>query len=79
MPVVPSTSFRFQVVLSSCHGVWHTLCTNARTFACGLQGIDLQSVLDDIRKLKIIVKGHERRIKGLEEKVTFYEKKDCEI
>ncbi|KAK2185350.1 hypothetical protein NP493_239g02062 [Ridgeia piscesae] len=42
-------------------------------------GIDLQSVLDDIRKLKIIVKGHERRIKGLEEKVTFYEKKDCEI
>ena len=38
-----------------------------------LQGVDFQSILDDIRKLKIIVKGHERRIKQLEEKVTFYE------
>lgn len=30
-------------------------------------GIDFQNILDDIRKLKIIVKGHERRIKQLEE------------
>ena len=30
-------------------------------------------MLDDIRKLKIIVKGHERRIKSLEEKVRILE------
>lgn len=36
-------------------------------------GVDFQAVMDDIRKLKIIVKGHERRIKQLEEKVAFYE------
>jgi len=37
---------------------------------------DLQAVLDDIRKLKIIVKGHERRIKSLEEKVELIEGDD---
>ena len=44
--------------------------------ACCLlrQGVDLQSVLDDIRKMKIIVKGHERRIKTLEERLAQYEK-----
>lgn len=36
-------------------------------------GPDIQNVLDDIRKLKIIVKGHERRIKSLEEKVSLYD------
>ncbi|ESN94086.1 hypothetical protein HELRODRAFT_115162 [Helobdella robusta] len=36
-------------------------------------GFDVQSILDDIRKLKIIVKGHERRIKGLEERLSNYE------
>ena len=34
---------------------------------------DLQNVLDDIRKMKIIVKGHERRIKTLEERLATYE------
>ena len=38
--------------------------------------MDLQGVLDDIRKLKIIVKGHERRIKQLEEKLQYYEQND---
>ena len=38
-----------------------------------LQGTDIQSILDDIRKLKIIVKGHERRIKSLEEKLSVYD------
>ena len=35
-----------------------------------LQGVDILKLLDDVRKLKIIVKGHERRIKMLEEKAT---------
>lgn len=38
-----------------------------------VQGVDIQNILDDIRKLKIIVKGHERRIKTLEEKIAVYE------
>lgn len=38
------------------------------------QGVDLQNILDDIRKMKIIVKGHERRIKTLEEKLQEHEK-----
>lgn len=39
-------------------------------------GVDIQNILDDIRKLKIIVKGHERRIKSLEEKVAFHEQRN---
>lgn len=39
-------------------------------------GVDIQGILDDIRKLKIIVKGHERRIKSLEEKLSTYEHQD---
>lgn len=35
--------------------------------------LDTQIILDDIRKLKIIVKGHERRIKHLEERLSHYE------
>jgi len=38
-----------------------------------LQGVDLQAIFDDIRKLKIIVKGHERRIKSLEEQLALYD------
>jgi len=38
-----------------------------------LQGVDLQAIIDDIRKLKIIVKGHERRIKSLEEQLALYD------
>jgi len=38
-----------------------------------LQGVDIQAIIDDIRKLKIIVKGHERRIKSLEEQLSVYE------
>lgn len=38
-----------------------------------VQGIDVQALLDDVRKLKIIAKGHERRIKFLEEKFAAYE------
>lgn len=37
-------------------------------------GFDIQALLDDMRKMKIIVKGHERRIKTLEEKLELYEK-----
>jgi hypothetical protein len=42
---------------------------------CGvvLQGVDIQAILDDMRKLKIIAKGHERRIKYLEERLASYE------
>ncbi|KAL5017329.1 hypothetical protein ScPMuIL_006918 [Solemya velum] len=36
-------------------------------------GFDPQALLDDVRKLKLIVKAHERRIKSLEDKVAQYE------
>lgn len=36
-------------------------------------GFDPQALIDDIRKLKLIVKAHERRIKTLEERVSQYE------
>ncbi|VDN35693.1 unnamed protein product [Dibothriocephalus latus] len=35
--------------------------------ACGINPADVQQLLDDMRKMKIIIKGHERRIKQLEE------------
>jgi len=38
-----------------------------------LQGVDVQALLDDVRKLKIIAKGHERRIKYLEDRLAAYE------
>ena len=34
------------------------------------QAFDPQGILDDIRKLKLIVKAHERRIKSLEERLA---------
>ena len=40
------------------------------------QGVDVQALMDDVRKLKIIAKGHERRIKYLEEKLATYEDED---
>ncbi|KAJ8312483.1 hypothetical protein KUTeg_009856 [Tegillarca granosa] len=36
-------------------------------------GFDPQAILDDMRKLKLIVKAHEKRIKTLEEKLSQYE------
>lgn len=36
-------------------------------------GFDPQGILEDIRKLKLIVKAHEKRIKTLEEKLSQYE------
>ncbi|KAK6184543.1 hypothetical protein SNE40_001820 [Patella caerulea] len=36
-------------------------------------GFDPQGILDDMRKLKLIVKAHERRIKTLEEKLSQYD------
>jgi len=36
-------------------------------------GFDPQGILDDMRKLKLIVKAHERRIKTLEERLSQYE------
>lgn len=36
-------------------------------------GLDVQKLFDDVRKLKIIAKGHEKRIKALEEKLVTYE------
>ena len=47
---------------------------NVCAFLC--QNFDVQSLLDDVRKLKIIAKGHERRIKYLEEKLASYEEDD---
>ena len=40
------------------------------------QGFDPQGILDDMRKLKLIVKAHERRIKSLEEKLAQYESEE---
>ena len=36
----------------------------------------LESLMDDVRKLKIIAKGHERRVRLLEEKLAAYEEDD---
>ena len=41
-----------------------------------VQGFDPQAILDDMRKLKLIVKAHERRIKSLEEKLAQYESEE---
>jgi len=38
-----------------------------------IQGVDVQALLDDVRKLKIIAKGHERRIKYVEDRLAAYE------
>jgi len=38
-----------------------------------IQGVDVQALLDDVRKLKIIAKGHERRIKYMEDRLAAYE------
>lgn len=35
----------------------------------GINPADVQQLLDDMRKMKIIIKGHERRIKCMEELV----------
>lgn len=35
----------------------------------GISPEDVQQLMDDMRKMKIIIKGHERRIKQLEEQV----------
>ncbi|GFO43244.1 coronin [Plakobranchus ocellatus] len=39
-------------------------------------GFDPQAILDDMRKLKLIVKAHERRIKTLEERLQQYESEE---
>jgi coronin-1B/1C/6 len=52
-------------------GVTHTVDVTAVSNIP--QGVDLQVLIDDIRKLKIIAKGHERRIKYLEERLAAYE------
>lgn len=36
-------------------------------------GLDIQKLFDDVRKLKIIAKGHEKRIKAMEERLETYE------
>lgn len=38
-----------------------------------LQADEINHLLDDLRKIKIIVKGHERRIKTLEDELAKYE------
>ena len=50
-----------------CHGHYVARCV------VSLQAADVQAIIDDIRKLKIIVKGHERRIKSLEEQLAMYD------
>ncbi|KAK3786095.1 hypothetical protein RRG08_045481 [Elysia crispata] len=42
-------------------------------------GFDPQGMLDDMRKLKLIVKAHERRIKTLEEKLQQYESDEEQV
>ena len=37
------------------------------------QGFDFEAVMNDLRKLKIIAKGHERRILTLEKRLARYE------
>ncbi|XP_076452772.1 coronin-1B-like isoform X3 [Babylonia areolata] len=39
-------------------------------------GFDPQAILDDMRKLKLIVKAHERRIRSLEERLMQYESEE---
>ncbi|KAL3856546.1 hypothetical protein ACJMK2_011285 [Sinanodonta woodiana] len=47
---------------------------NAKPVPSGqVEGFDSQALLEDIRKLKLIVKAHERRIKTLEDKLSQYE------
>lgn len=36
-------------------------------------GLDIEKLIQDVRKLKIIAKGHEKRVKALEEKLETYE------
>jgi len=58
------------------HGVYIWMSHWPSYIICTLstvQGTDLQAIIDDIRKLKIIVKGHERRIKSLEEQLAQYD------
>ena len=43
-----------------------------------MQDFDPQALMDDIRKLKLIVKAHERRIKTLEEKLSQFEESEEE-
>lgn len=45
----------------------------AADVAVYMQGVEVQALLDDVRKLKIIAKGHERRIKYLEDRLAAYE------
>ncbi|GFR97289.1 coronin [Elysia marginata] len=42
-------------------------------------GFDPQGMLDDMRKLKLIVKAHEKRIKTLEEKLQQYESDEEQV
>jgi len=42
-------------------------------------GFDPQGILDDMRKLKLIVKAHERRIKTLEDRLSQYESGEEEV
>jgi len=46
---------------------------NPTHFTSLVQGVEVQALLDDVRKLKIIAKGHERRIKYLEDRLAAYE------
>jgi len=70
-----------QVLLSASSSVSSTHdmhgSSSSQTPLIGLPpGVDIQGLLDDVRKLKIIAKGHERRIKYLEEKLATYEDED---
>jgi len=56
---------------SSTGGLWQI--SEIKLLYSALQGVDIQAIVDDIRKLKIIVKGHERRIKSLEEQLALYD------
>jgi hypothetical protein len=59
--------------------VQNCICADlCKIVLCLLQGVDLTAIIDDIRRLKIVAKGHERRIKTLEEKLALYEHRDVD-
>jgi len=65
-------SFRSGVTVLDCELLYPYTLRYFMSVCCA-QGVDIQAITDDIRKLKIIVKGHERRIKSLEEQLAIYE------
>jgi len=69
-PCIPGPRYRLALRLYPGN---YFLAPPLNNWSVCVQGVDLQAIIDDIRKLKIIVKGHERRIKSLEEQLALYD------